>query len=66
MVQDEMHPSSQSSLGTARHIKKKVLEFSLSQSKGGYAYFTIKHSLPQFYDVLQQTNEFSNGKALIT
>lgn len=29
MVQDEMHPRSQSSLGTARHIKKKVLEFSL-------------------------------------
>lgn len=27
MVQDEMHPRSQSSLGTARHIKKTYLNF---------------------------------------
>lgn len=54
MVQDEMHPRSQSSLGTAWHIKKKGIRI-FTQSKGGYAYFTIKRGLPRLCNVLQQT-----------
>lgn len=37
-----------------RGISKNILEFSLSRSKGGYAYLTIKRGLPQLYDVLQR------------
>lgn len=45
-----------------RGISKNVLEFSLSPSKGGYAFLVIKRDLPQLYDVLQQTRDSLTAK----